>query len=101
VVLAMEEDTGIDLVALMINGGMTGNEFLVQLISDTLQCQLNRGNTPDVSALGAGLLAGLAIGLYKDLESIKQIRTNVKSFEPKYQPDVYYEEWLKYVKRIF
>ncbi|HET8828975.1 MAG TPA: glycerol kinase GlpK [Pelobium sp.] len=100
VVLAMEEDSNIRLSALMVNGGMTQNEFLMQLIADTLECQLNKGNTPDVSALGAGLLAGLTVGIYKNLDSIKSNRNIFKSYTPEDSlAGIYYKEWLGYVKK--
>jgi glycerol kinase len=100
VILAMEEDSGTSLSALMVNGGMTQNEFLMQLIADTLECQLNKGSTPDVSALGAGLLAGLTVGIYKDMDSIKFIRTVFKSYTPQETLTEHYKQWLGYVKRI-
>ncbi|MFC5283568.1 FGGY family carbohydrate kinase [Pedobacter alpinus] len=98
VILAMEEDAGVTLSMLMVNGGMSANQFLIQLISDTLQCTIGKGNNPDVSALGAGLLAGLHVGVYPDLDSISQIRSNFRSFKPdESASEKYHQEWLGYV----
>ncbi len=98
VILAMEEDTGIKISGLMVNGGMSRNEFLVQFIANVLQCNITKGNNPDVSALGAGLLAGLSIHIYKDLDHISsKFNKEPVHFE---QDDIFkkfHQEWLGYL----
>ncbi|MGA9652254.1 FGGY family carbohydrate kinase [Pedobacter sp.] len=99
VVLAMEWDTGIPLKELMVNGGMTNNAFLLQFITDTLNCILKIGTTADVSALGAGLLAGLSCRMYT-LDEISALRTQFTSYQPAANfKNKSYVEWLNYLNR--
>ena len=98
VILAMEDDSKVVLSELMVNGGMTANSFLIQLIANTLQCKLNKGNTPDVSALGAGLLAALYVGIFANLDDIKSLKNHFQIFEPKSNHHQYHQEWLRHIK---
>ena len=79
VIAAMEEDTGIDLQELMVNGGITANQFVLQLLADLLEKKVVNMGMPDVSALGAAYLAGLEAGVYKDIDHLKTLN-NTKSF---------------------
>lgn len=79
VIAAMEEDTGIDLQELMVNGGITANQFVLQFLADLLEKKVVNMGMPDVSALGAAYLAGLEAGVYKDIEHLKKLNNN-KSF---------------------
>src|SRR5690606_14081470 len=72
VITAMEQDTGIELKELMVNGGITSNGFVLQFLSDLLQKPVVNGGMPDVSALGAAGLAGLKAGIYKDLSVLEK-----------------------------
>lgn len=66
ILTAMEEDTGIPLKKLMVNGGMASNQFLLQLTANLLGKTLGVKEMPDISALGAAYLAGLRSGIYRD-----------------------------------
>lgn len=79
VIAAMEEDTGIDLQELMVNGGITANQFVLQFLADLLEKKVVNMGMPDVSALGAAYLAGLEAGVYKDIDHLKTLN-NTKSF---------------------
>lgn len=71
VIAAMEEDTGIDLKELNVNGGITGNNFVLQFLADLLNKRVINMGMPDVSALGAAYLAGLKAGVFKDINHLK------------------------------
>lgn len=73
VVNAMEKDAGIALQELNTDGGITANTFVMQFLADLLQKKVATIGMPDVSALGAALLAGLKIGVYADLEALKKM----------------------------
>lgn len=77
VITAMEEDTGIALQELMVNGGITANGFVLQFLADLLDKEVANRGMPDVSALGAAYLAGLECGLYRDLNQLSSL--NAKS----------------------
>ena len=73
VITAMEEDTGVELQELMVNGGITANGFVLQFLADLLNKEVATKGMPDVSALGAAYLAGLECGLYRDLDQLASL----------------------------
>jgi glycerol kinase len=96
VIVAMEQDTGIPLQQLMVNGGITSNHFVLQFMADLLDRYLINRGIADVSALGAAYLAGLQAGIFKDLNHLKQLTGNPFSFSPVRQKDnvlAWYEGW--------
>lgn len=80
---AMEEDSGITLKSLKVDGGASANDFLMQFQSDVLNTQVRRPSCIETTALGAAYLAGLATGYYKDKEEIRTNWQLGKTFEPK------------------
>jgi glycerol kinase len=68
---AMQEDSGIELKGLKVDGGASANNFLMQFQSDILGANINRPKVVETTALGAAYLAGLAVGFYKNKEDIK------------------------------
>jgi len=96
VIVAMEQDTGIPLQQLMVNGGITSNHFVLQFMADLLDRSLINRGIADVSALGAAYLAGLQAGIYKDLDHLKQLTGNPFAFSPAGQTDnvlAWYKGW--------
>ncbi|KAA5605333.1 glycerol kinase GlpK [Roseospira marina] len=73
VIAAMERDSALPLHGLRLNGGVTGNRFVVQFIADLLDAPAHTSGVEDVSALGAAFMAGLGSGLYADLGSLAQL----------------------------
>jgi glycerol kinase len=70
VLSVMEQDSGIRLRTLRVDGGMVRNNFLMQFQSDILRVQVERPVVQETTALGAAYLAGLAVGYWKDKEDI-------------------------------
>jgi len=70
VLTAMERDSGIRLKKLRVDGGATANNFLMQFQSDMLNVPVERPVVLETTALGAAYLAGLAVGFWKDKQSI-------------------------------
>lgn len=66
----MEEDSGIDLQELRVDGGAVGNNFLMQFQSNILGVAVHRPQITETTALGAAYLAGLAVGFWQDREEI-------------------------------
>lgn len=64
---AMTEDCGKESAALRVDGGASANQFLMQFQSDMLGVPVVRPAVLETTALGAALLAGLAVGLYSNL----------------------------------
>ena len=82
VIKAMEEDAGVKLTNLKVDGGASANNFLMQFQSDILEATVDRPNCIETTALGAAYLAGLATGYFKDKEEIKQNWQLGKAFTP-------------------
>lgn len=99
---AMEEDSGITLETLKVDGGAVKNEFLMQSQSDILGAKVRRPEIIETTALGAAYLAGLAIGFWKDKDDIKKRWRLDKEFTPKISKekrDKMYKGWKKAVSR--
>lgn len=71
VLKAMQEDTGIELRCLKVDGGASQNDFLMQFQSDISNCKVHRPQVVETTALGAAYLAGLATGFWASKEEIK------------------------------
>jgi len=82
VLKAMEEDSGITLKALKVDGGACANNFLMQFQADILGVQVDRPEVIETTALGAAYLAGLAVGYWKDKEDISKNWAISRSFTP-------------------
>ncbi|OPH53354.1 glycerol kinase [Paenibacillus ferrarius] len=70
VLQAMEDDSGIELTKLRVDGGAVKNDFLMQFQSDMLGVTVERPMISETTALGAAFLAGLAVGFWKDQAEI-------------------------------
>ncbi|MCB0344538.1 MAG: glycerol kinase GlpK [Bdellovibrionales bacterium] len=71
VVEAMQNDAGIQIAELRVDGGATSNNFLMQFQSDILGIPLRRPASVETTARGAALLAGLAVGIWTSIEEVK------------------------------
>ena len=82
VIAAMEEDAGISLDSLRVDGGASANNFLLQFQADILNKNIIRPKVIETTALGAAYLAGLAVGYYKNLDEIKGNAGVDREFKP-------------------
>jgi glycerol kinase len=71
VLKAMEADSKISIKELRVDGGATANNLLMQFQSDVLNTTVVRPVITETTALGASYLAGLAVGLWQDIESLQ------------------------------
>ncbi len=72
-VAAMSTDCGRKPLELRVDGGASANQFLMQFQSDILGCNVIRPAVIETTALGAALLAGLAVGVWKDMDEIRRV----------------------------
>jgi glycerol kinase len=101
VLTAMEQDSGISLKALRVDGGAVKNNFLLQFQSDMLRVDVERTTINETTALGAAYLAGLAVGFWKSKEEIASQWQVERSFEPKMsegQQTELYDGWKKAIR---
>jgi len=83
----MQSDTGIAIQELRVDGGAAANNLLMQFQSDILQTPIVRPAVTESTALGAGYLAGLAVGYWKSQEQIAMQGGVDRRFEPSMSAD--------------
>ena len=82
VLAAMQKDAGITLTELRVDGGATANNLLMQFQADLLGVPVVRPKVLETTALGAGYLAGLAVGYWKDVADVAANWRVDRVFEP-------------------
>ncbi len=82
IVRAMEQDSGIPIRALRVDGGACANDFLMQFQSDIISSTVLRPSCIETTALGAAYLAGLAVGYWENLDDIRTNWSVNKVFTP-------------------
>jgi glycerol kinase len=82
VVDVMNEESGVPLRELRVDGGATANNFLMQFQADILGVPVDRPRLLDTTAAGAALLAGLAVGVWASADALRGTRDRDRLFEP-------------------
>ena len=82
VLRAMEQDVGLSIERLSVDGGASRNEFIMQFQADLLDIPVLQCETVETTAIGAAYLAGLAVGYWEDLEELEQNAQIVRTFLP-------------------
>ncbi|WP_062265168.1 glycerol kinase GlpK [Endozoicomonas arenosclerae] len=99
---AMEQDSGIKLSQLKVDGGAVANDFLMQFQSDILGVTVSRPELIESTAAGAAYLAGLAVGFWESTEELSKLVQVDKQFEPEMADEKrseLYKGWKKAVER--
>jgi glycerol kinase len=102
VLIAMQDDSKIQLKCLSVDGGASANNFLMQFQSDILNVKIDRPKIIETTALGAAYLAGLSVGFYKSTEKIKEKWVIDKEFTPSMDDRkriILYKGWKRAVER--
>jgi len=98
---AMEKDSGQALQRLAVDGGMSSSELCMQTQADLIGIPVDRPKMRETTALGAAIAAGLAVGVWKDLDQLKEVNTRGGTvFEPKMRKEEsakMFERWEKAV----
>jgi glycerol kinase len=79
---AMEKDLGEALKSIKVDGDASANDTMMQLQSNLLKCDVVRPAETESTALGAALLAGLGIGIWDNLEQLKELIDIDRTFNP-------------------
>ncbi|HSW50809.1 MAG TPA: FGGY-family carbohydrate kinase, partial [Bryobacteraceae bacterium] len=104
VVEAMEQDSGVALDVLRVDGGMVANELLMQFQADMLGRPVVRPRMAETTALGAAYAAGLATGFYAGLDDLRSHWSVSRTWEPGLpaeRREELYRGWKKAVERSF
>lgn len=101
IILAMAQDSGIDLKKLKVDGGAVKNNLLMQFQSDMLGVPVERPVVNETTALGAAYLAGLAVGFWQDRKQVTENYRIDRIFTPQMDADKsakLYRGWKQAVK---
>jgi glycerol kinase len=101
---AMNADSGVALSTLKVDGGMVGNELLMQFQADILGVPVVRPVVAETTALGAAYAAGLAVGFWESTNEIRANWTADRSWQPSMPAshrDELYAQWKKAVTKTF
>ncbi|MGH3424595.1 MAG: glycerol kinase GlpK [Nocardioidaceae bacterium] len=101
---AMNADSGVPLKELKVDGGMVGNELLMQFQADVIDVPVVRPRVAETTAIGAAYAAGLAVGYWSDLDELRQKWAEDKRWNPQMDPEERersYRNWKKAVTKTF
>jgi glycerol kinase len=104
VVEAMNQDSGVALESLKVDGGMVQNDLLMQFQADLLGVPVYRPEVAETTALGAAYAAGLATGFWDSEDDLRENWAEDKRWEPQMDADKrdeYFKYWKKAVTRTF
>lgn len=99
---AMQADGAALPKALRVDGGMVGNDWVMEFLTDILDIPVERPVVPETTALGAAYLAGLGAGIYQSLEQLSDMWQVERAFYPEADPqrrEALYRGWLEAVGR--
>ena len=101
---AMNADSGADLKALKVDGGMVNNDLLMQFQANVLDVPVIRPRVAETTALGAAYAAGLAVGFWKNTDELRNNWGMDKTWRPAADDAArtkLYPQWKKAVTRTF
>jgi glycerol kinase len=101
---AMNQDSGVTLAELKVDGGMIGNNLLMQYQADVLGVPVIRPAVAETTALGAAYAAGLAVGVWGEVDDLRENWVKDKEWQPSMdagQREREYAMWKKAVTRTF
>jgi len=103
VVDTMVAESGKPLGGLRVDGGAAANNFLMQFQADLLASPVDRPQVVETTALGAALLAGLGVGLWKSERHLERARRQDRVFRPNMAPErreALYQGWRRAVAAV-
>ncbi len=98
----MRQDSGFDFTQLKVDGGMVQNELLMQFQADVLGVPVVRPPLAEITALGAAYAAGLAVGFWPNLDTLRQHWQAEHLWQPARDDTArtaYYHRWQEAVTR--
>ena len=99
---AMRQDADVKIRTLRVDGGASVSDLMMQTQADLLRIPVDRPYMVETTAFGAAVLAGLAVGVWKDLEEIRDLRRSQHVFRPQRpqaECEEQYAQWKRAVSR--
>jgi len=96
----IEQESNISIKELRVDGGATGNQFLMQFQADMLGVNIRISELAELSAMGSVYLAGLGFGIWKSINEIKGLNQEANIYQPQMQEAIqkkYYAGWQQAV----
>ena len=102
IISAMQKDAKVSFSSLKVDGGASNNNLLMQLQADVLKKTVIRPKTTETTALGAAFFAGLAVGLWTNIDALKSIWIKDQSFAPgnSAQTDSIVKQWENQIQKV-
>jgi glycerol kinase len=103
VVDTMAAESGRSLAGMRVDGGAAANDFLMQFQADVLGVAVDRPKLVETTALGAALLAGRGVGLWKSVAKLRAVRKRDRAFRPRMKPEkreALYSGWRRAVAAV-
>ncbi len=100
VIDTMNQDTGMTIPSLRVDGGAANNNYLMQFQADILNIPIERSHNLETTALGAAFLAGLAVGYWQNITELHNIYQSGQTFLPVMNAErriQLYQGWCKAV----
>ena len=97
---AMRQDAGCEISVLRVDGGASVSNLMMQFQADLLRIPVDRPAMVETTAFGAAALAGLAAGVWKDLDEVRAARVSARVFRPEraqYECEELYRGWKRAV----
>lgn len=101
---AIEIDSGVTLKTLKVDGGGTNNKLLMQFQADMLNVPVIKPEVMETTAIGAAFAAGLAVGLWKDMDEIHKLWALAETFQPQMDEEeriTHWKGWKRAVPRSY
>ncbi|MBE7009318.1 MAG: glycerol kinase GlpK, partial [Ruminococcaceae bacterium] len=98
---AMRQDAGCEISVLRVDGGASVSDLMMQFQADLLRIPVDRPVMVETTAFGAAALAGLAVGLWKNLDEVRAVRESAKVFTPQreqFECEEIYRGWKRAVQ---
>lgn len=102
VIGVMNQDSGVSITELRVDGGACANNFLMQFQADILGVPVDRPHLVETTAAGSAFLAGLAVGFWSGPDELRGVRQRSRLFEPKMESserDRLHDGWRKAVEK--
>ena len=97
---AMRQDAGCEISGLRVDGGASVSDLMMQFQADLLRIPVDRPAMVETTAFGAASLAGLAVGVWKNLDELRALRRSERVFSPEraqYECEELYRGWKRAV----
>ena len=97
---AMRQDAGCEISGLRVDGGASVSDLMMQFQADLLRIPVDRPTMVETTAFGAASLAGLAVGVWKNLDELRALRRSERVFSPEraqYECEELYRGWKRAV----